>query len=92
LEVLLTLATVVETERNLGNREHAERTLATIENGYTTLVRFFSQATGLTAERETELWSRFIELGERLTGYSGCPCSSVSGRHPQAEPRPTLIG
>ena len=47
-------------------REHAALTLAAIEKGYTTLVRFFSQAEGLTAEEESELWSKFQQLGERL--------------------------
>src|SRR5260370_39717138 len=66
LWVCLTLAKIVEREYGLGDREHAERTLAAIEKGYSTLVRFFSQAKGLTAEQENELWSKFIQLGERL--------------------------
>jgi hypothetical protein len=66
LWVCLTLASVAETEYDLGNCENAERTLAAIEKGYSTLVRFFSQAEGLTAAEEKELWSKFQQLGERL--------------------------
>jgi hypothetical protein len=66
LWVCLTFATVAETRYSMGHREHAERTLAAIEKGYTTLVRFFSQAEGLTAEEKSELWSKFQQLGERL--------------------------
>lgn len=68
LQMCLTLAKIAEGEYGLGNREHAERTLAAIEKGYSTLVRFFSEAEGLTAEQENELWSKFIQLGERLDG------------------------
>jgi hypothetical protein len=68
LDLCFTLATVAETEYRRGNREHAERTLATIEKGYSTLVRIFSQANGLTAEEEMELWSKFQQLAGRLEG------------------------
>jgi hypothetical protein len=57
LWVCLTFATVAETAYSMGHREHAERTLAAMEMGYTTLVRFFSQATGVTLEVEKELQS-----------------------------------
>ena len=66
----VTFATVVETEYDMGNRQHAERTLASIEKSYATLVRLFSQSNGLTAQQEKELWSKFVHLGERLTGLN----------------------
>lgn len=66
--VCLTFATVAETAYSMGRREHAERTLASAEKGYSTLVRFFSQARGMTAEVEKELRSKFQELRERLDG------------------------
>jgi len=66
LWVCLTLASVAETEYDLGNWEHAARTIATAEKGYSTLLRFFSQMEGPTPEVERELWSKFIQLGERL--------------------------
>jgi hypothetical protein len=62
LQVCLTLATVSETAYSMGHREHAERALAKAEKGYSTLVRFFSQAKGLTAEQENELWSKFQQF------------------------------
>ena len=52
----------------MGNREHAERTLAAAEKGYSDMLRFFSQAKGLTAEVAEELQSKFRHLRERLDG------------------------
>ena len=68
LGVCLTLADLAESEFHLGHREHAERTLASTEKGYSTLLRFFSQANGLTAEVEKELQAKFKQLRERLDG------------------------
>ena len=66
LDVCLTFAAIVETEYNLGNREHAEHTRAKAEKGYSDMLRFFTQATGMTAEVEKELQSKFKELRKRL--------------------------
>ena len=66
LGVLLTFAAVVETQYNMGNWEHAERTLASAEQGYSTLLRFFSKAKRLTQGTEQELQSKFKHLRERL--------------------------
>ncbi len=66
LGVCLTFASVAETAYSLGNREHAERTLAEAEKGYSDMLRFFSQARGMTAEVEKELQSKFKQLRERL--------------------------
>ena len=68
LEVLLTFATIVQMEDRMGNWEHAERTLAKAEKGYSDMLRFFSRAKGLTAEVEKDLQSRFTRLRERLDG------------------------
>jgi hypothetical protein len=68
LGVLLTFAAIVETQCNIGNREHAERTIAEAENGYFILLRMFSKAHRLTAEREAEFQSKFKHLRERLDG------------------------
>jgi uncharacterized coiled-coil DUF342 family protein len=68
LGVCFTFATVAETAYNMGHREHAERTIASAEKGYSDMLRYFSQTTGLTAEVERELWSKFKQLRERLDG------------------------
>ena len=46
LGLILTFATIVQTEYNMGNWEQAERTLAEAEKGYSDMLRFFSQAKG----------------------------------------------
>jgi hypothetical protein len=66
LEVCLTFAAVVETEYDMGNRDHAERTLAEAEKGYSTLLGLLSQAKGLQLETENELHTRLKQLRERL--------------------------
>ena len=68
LQVCLTLTSVAETHCDSGNREHAARTIAKVEKGYATLLRFFSQAKGLTPEVEREFQSKFQHLRERLDG------------------------
>ena len=68
LDVCITLAAVVKTQYSMGNFEHAERTLAVAEKGYSDMLRFFSQAKGLTAEREKEFQSKFNRLSEQLDG------------------------
>jgi hypothetical protein len=66
LGVCLTFATVAETAYSMGHRERAERTLASAEKGYSDMLRFFSQARGMTAEVEKELQSKFKQVRERL--------------------------
>ena len=68
LELLLTFAAVAETAYSMGHREHAERTIANAEKGYSDMLRFFSQAKGLTAGVEKEFQSKFNRLRERLDG------------------------
>jgi hypothetical protein len=68
LDVCLTFAAIVESEYNMGNREHAERTLAETEKGYSDMLRFFALAKGLTPEVEKELQSKFKYVRERLDG------------------------
>ena len=68
LGVLLTFAAIVETQYNMGNREHAERTLAEAEKGYFILLRMFSKANGLTPELEVKFQLTFKHLRERLDG------------------------
>ena len=68
LSVLLTFAAIVETQHIMGNREHAERTLAEAEKGYFILLRMFSKAHGLTAEREAQIQDKFKCLRKRLDG------------------------
>ena len=41
LGVCLTLATVAETAYSMGHREHAERTIASAEKGYSDMLRYF---------------------------------------------------
>jgi hypothetical protein len=68
LGVCLTFAAIVEEEFNLGNRKHAERTLAEAEKGYSDMLRYFLQARGMTPEVEKELQSKFRHPRERLDG------------------------
>jgi hypothetical protein len=68
LDLCLTFATVAETAMSMGHREHAERTLASAEKGYSDMLRYFTQAKGMTAEVEKELQSKFKQLRERLDG------------------------
>ena len=68
LGVCLTFATIVESELNMGNREHAERTIAAAEKGYSDMLRFFLRARGMTPNVEKELQSKFTRLRERLDG------------------------
>jgi hypothetical protein len=67
LGLCLTFAVAV-TAINMGHRERAKRTLTKAEKGYSDMFRFFSQATGVTAEVERELESKFKQLRERLDG------------------------
>ena len=66
LGVCLTLADIAATEYGLGNREHAEQAVAEAEKGYSDMLRFFSEATGMTAEVETGLQSKFQAVRQRL--------------------------
>ena len=52
----------------MGHREHAKRTIASAEKGYSDMLRYFSQAKGMTPEVEKELQSKFKQLRERLDG------------------------
>lgn len=66
LQVCLTLTSVAETKYDLGNREHAARTIASAEKGYSSLLRFFSQAKNLAPEAKKELQLTLKRLRERL--------------------------
>lgn len=68
LGVCLTFANVVETANSMGHRDHAERTLAAAEKGYSDMLRYFLRARGMTPEVEMELRSKFKQLRERLDG------------------------
>ena len=68
LGVCMTLATVAETAYSMGHREHANRSLASAEKGYSDMRRYFSQAKGMTAAVESELQSKFTQLRDRLDG------------------------
>jgi hypothetical protein len=68
LDVILTFANVVKTEYSIGNREHAERTLANAEKGYTDMLRYFSQARELTSEIKGVFQSKFKQVRDRLDG------------------------
>jgi hypothetical protein len=82
LDLCLTFAAVAETAISMGHREHAERTLASAEKGYSDMLRYFTQATGMTAEVEKELLSKFNQLRERLDGLND------SGNRDEHQPKP----
>jgi hypothetical protein len=66
LQVCVTLASIADTEYDLGNREHAARTIASAEKGYSDMLRYFSQAKNLAPGAKIELQSTFQRLRERL--------------------------
>jgi hypothetical protein len=66
LDVILTFATIAESEYKMGNLEHAERTLAAAEKGYSEMLRLSSHAKGLTPGIEGEFQSKFKHARERL--------------------------
>jgi hypothetical protein len=68
LGVCMTFAAVAETAISMGHREHAERTIASAEKGYSDTLRYFSQAKGMTAEVDKELQAKFKQVRERLDG------------------------
>jgi hypothetical protein len=68
LGVCLTFAKVAGTAISMGHLEHAERTIASAEKGYSDMLRYFSQATGMTPRVEMELRSKFKQLREWLDG------------------------
>jgi hypothetical protein len=68
LGVCMTFAKVAETALSMGHREHAVRTIASAEKGYSDMLRYFSQATGMTLEVARELSEQFSQLRERLAG------------------------
>jgi hypothetical protein len=68
LEVCFTFVDIVKTEYAMGNLDHAERTLAQAEKGYSTLCRLMAQTKGLQQETQNELQARIERLRERLDG------------------------
>jgi hypothetical protein len=68
LGVCMTFAAVAERAISMGRWKHAERTIATAEKGYSDIMRYFSQATGMTAEVQAELQWKFKQVRERLDG------------------------
>ena len=68
LGVCLTFAKVAGTAISMGHLEHAERTIASAEKGYSDLLRYYCRAKGMTADVEMELWSKFQQLRDRLDG------------------------
>ena len=66
LDLILAFATITEKRYSMGKREHAERSLAIAEKGYSDLLGFFSQARSLTPEVEREIQSKFSVVRERL--------------------------
>ena len=71
LELLVTYATIAETQHNVGNRKVAARILAKAEKSYAALLPLFSEAKGLngvTAELEEQYQSKLNYIRERLDG------------------------
>jgi hypothetical protein len=52
----------------MGHRVRAERNIVNSEKGYSDMLRYYAQATGMTPEVEMELWWKFRQLRERLDG------------------------
>ena len=76
LGVCSTFADIVEREYTMGNWDHAERTLAVTEKGYSTVLRLLSQARGLRIETEDELQTTLKHLRERLDRLKRKYCRS----------------
>ena len=69
LEVCFTLVKVVETERKMGDFEHAKRALANAEEGHTTLRRFLcdpKHAKHIREEERRELTGLMEQLRSTL--------------------------
>ncbi len=66
LDECLTFAGIVEAEYKTGNREHAERTLAAIEECYSDMLRLYRQANALEPRTKAEFESKFTRVRERL--------------------------
>jgi hypothetical protein len=66
LELCLTFATLADRSFKMGHWKNAERNLANAEKGYSDMSCFFSRATGIAAEIEQEIQSKFKLLRDRL--------------------------
>jgi hypothetical protein len=65
----MTLAAVAETAISMDHWKHAERTIATAEKGYSDMMRYFSQATGMSAEVQGRI---AVEVSNRfVSGWTG---------------------
>ena len=66
LDELLSLMPIVEREFQTGKREHAERTLAAMEDCYSDMLRIYRKAQGLEPGTTSEFESRFQQVRDRL--------------------------
>ena len=69
LSACFTFASVAETEFNIGNNEHAQRSIADAEKAYATMQRFLSDpkhAEHISGEERQELTQGMAELRKKL--------------------------
>ena len=80
LEACSTFVGLAETERTIGNDEHAKRAAADAEKAYSTLQRFLSDpkhAKHINAEERQELTERMEELRKKLDSFAHPESSST---------------
>ena len=66
LDLCLTLAGVAETAISLHHLDHAEQSISRAEKGYSDLLHFYSEASGMPEDVQKELQSKFSQLRQRL--------------------------
>ena len=66
LDECLTFASIVEAEYRTDKRDHAERTLAALEECYSDMLRFYHQAGNLEPGTRADFESKFKQVRERL--------------------------
>jgi hypothetical protein len=72
LSAAFTFVSVAETERSIGNNEHAQRSFADAEKAYRTMQRFLSDpkhASHFSDEERQELTAGLEKLRERLDRF-----------------------
>ena len=80
VDACFTFIGLAETERRIGNDEHAKRAAADAEKAYATLQRFLSDpkhAKHITAEERQELAERMEKLRKKLDSFAHPESSST---------------
>src|SRR5579872_4735446 len=82
----MTFAKIAETALSMGHREHAARTIASAEKGYSDMLRYLSQATGMTVEAARECRNNLVSF---VSDWTGCSDSCERRNWKKQEQRDT---